>query len=116
MALNMQTLERTLTDKVCNEVNNAVATFKARVYDAILAEMHSLVILRVELVLKSINVSSERDPGSAVLNRDQRDFSENADGFLITASCRLDSNTDLNRIDETRGNITVEANDYSGSE
>ena len=66
----MQTLERTLTDKACNAVYNVVATFKTRIYDAILAEIDSLVILRVDLAVKLINASSARDPRIAVLNRD----------------------------------------------
>ena len=43
-----------------------------------------------------------------VLEPDQRDFSGNVEGLQMTTSSRIYSGRDLNRIDETRGIITVE--------
>ena len=54
----MQKLERSIFDRVRSEVGNAVSTVKARVHGTILAAMDSLVIPRVELAMKSVNVSS----------------------------------------------------------
>ena len=44
---------------------------------------------------------------SFVLDVVQRDFSGIIEGVKLTASSRINSHTDLNKIDETRGNITV---------
>ena len=63
----MQTLERTLTNKVLSEVDNVVATVATKIHDAILAAMDSFVISRVELAMKSVNATSGRYPGSVVL-------------------------------------------------
>ena len=46
--------------------------------------------------------------GSVVLNPDQRVFAGNVEGLQMTASSRINSHTDLNRIDETCGSISVE--------
>ena len=46
-----------------------------------------------------------------MLDPDQRDFSGNIKGPQITASSRINSHTDLNKIDETRDNITREGGD-----
>ena len=46
----------------------------------------------------------------------QKDFLEILENLQLTASSRLNSNTDLNRIDETRGNFTVEVGEFSISE
>ena len=45
------------------------------------AAMDGAVIPRVELYLKSVNASSGKDPGSVVLDIDQRFFSRNADSL-----------------------------------
>ena len=46
-----------------------------------------------------------------MLDPDQRDLLGNVEGLQMTVSGRINSRTDLNRIDETRGNITVEERD-----
>ena len=42
----------------------------------------------------------------------QRDFSGNIEGLQMTASSKINSHTDLNRIDETRRSIFVEGGDW----
>ena len=69
------------------------------------------MIRRLELAMKSSNVSSRRNLDGNVLERDQSDFSENFEGPHLTASIRKNYYTDLNKIDETRGNSTVEIGD-----
>ena len=61
--------------------------------------------------MKSANASSGRSIDGNVLERDRRDSSGDIEGLQMTASSRIQSRTDLNRIDETRGNITVEEGD-----
>ena len=43
--------------------------------------MDSLVKPRVKLVMKLVNAPSGRDCGNVLLDADQKDSSENADGF-----------------------------------
>ena len=69
------------------------------------------MIPRVVLDLKSTLASSGRSVDGNVMKPDQRDFSGNVEGPQITASSKIHSRTDLNRIDETRGNITIEEGD-----
>ena len=58
--------------------------------------------------MKSVNASSGLVVGSVVLDRDQRDFSGNIQSLQMAASSRINSHTDSNKIDETRGIFTVE--------
>ena len=66
--------------------------------------------------MSSVNASSEGDPERVLLDPDQKNFSEIADDCQITASRRLNSNTDLSTTNETRGNVTVEAGQLSVNE
>ena len=86
-----------------------MTTVETKVQEAVLTAIGNLLIPRVELALKSVNVSTGHVVGSVVLDLDQRDFSEKVEGLQITASSRINANTDLNEIDETRSNNTIEA-------
>ena len=88
-----------------------MASVETRVEDAVLTAIENLVIPRVELAVKSATAPSERSVDGNVLEPDQRDFLGHTEGLRMTASKRTYSHTDLNRIDETRGNITVEEGD-----
>ena len=114
--VDIRTFERSITNKVLNEVDNVVATVETRVHDAILSAMEGLVLPRVELAMKSVNESSGLDSESVVLDPDLRNFSGNIESLQMAASSRMHSITDLNKIDETRGNITVEASELSVNE
>ena len=76
-----------------------MTTFEARVQDAVLTAIENLVIPWVELALKSANLFSGRSVDGNVLEFDQSDFSSNIEGLQMTASSRINSRTDLNRID-----------------
>ena len=65
----------------------------------------------MELAVKSANASSGWSVDANVLEPDQRDFSGNIEGLPMTASSRINSRTDLNRIVETRCIFTVEEDD-----
>ena len=67
-------------------------------------------------MIKSVNPSTDRGVGGVVLDPDQRHFSGNAEGLQMTASSRLNSHADSNKIDETRGITTVEGSDLSVDE
>ena len=79
----METFEKSITGKVHSEADSLVATVETRVHDAFLAAMDSLVIPRVQLALKLVNVSSRWDPGSFGLDPDQRDFSGYVESLQI---------------------------------
>ena len=65
--------------------------------------IENLVISGVELGMKSANAFSGQSVDGNVLEPGQRDFSGNIEGLQVTASSRINSHTNLNRIDETRG-------------
>ena len=80
---------------------------EAKVHDASLAAMGTLITPRVEFALRSTNVCWVRDPSSFVFESGQRDFSLITEGLHLTVSCRSNSNAYRSRIDETRVNNTV---------
>ena len=88
-----------------------MASADSRVQDAVLTAIENLVIPSMELAMKSANAHSERSVERNVLELDQRDFLGNTKGLRMTNSSRIKSHTDINGIDETRGNITVEEGD-----
>ena len=109
----MHPLEENIVSIVRSEVDNVMTTVETRVQDAVLTAIEKLLIQRLELVMKSAIASSGRSIDGNVLQPDQRDFSGNIEGLQMNASRRINSRTDLNRFDETRGNITVEEGDLS---
>ena len=70
----------------------------------------------MEKAIKSINASSERAVDGVEPDPDQWNFSGQIEGLQMTASSRINLNRDLNKTDETRGNITVEAGDLPVNE
>ena len=107
----MHTLEENFVSKVRSEVDNEMTAVETRVQDAVLTAIENLVIRTAELVMKSANVSSGQGVDGSVLEPDQRDFSGSIEGLQMTAPSRIHSRTDLNRIDETGGNIMIEEGD-----
>ena len=107
----MHTLEENIVSKVRSELDNVIVIVETRVQDALLTARESIGISRVELAMKSANASSGRSVDVNVMEPDQRNFSGYFEGVQMTAPSRIDSRRDLSRIDETRGNITVEEGD-----
>ena len=105
------TLEENIVSKVRSELDNLMKLVETRVRDAVFTAIENSVIPRVQLAMKSANASSGRSVDGNVLEPDQGDFSGNIEGLQMTASTRINSQTDLNWIDETRGNITAEEGD-----
>ena len=106
--VDMHTLEEHIVSQVRSEVDCVMTTVETRVQDAVLTAIESLVILRIELAMKSANASSEPNLDGSVSEPDQRDFSGNIEGLQMTASSRINSYAYLNKIDETGGNSAVE--------
>ena len=109
--VGVHTAEEYIVSKVRSEADNVMTSVKTRVQDAVFTAIENLVVSRVELAMKSANSPSGRSVDSNLLELTQRDFLGNIEGLRMTASSRMNSHTDLNRIDETVGNITVEESD-----
>ena len=109
--VDVHTLEMSFVDKVRSEMDDIMTTVETRVQDAIWTAMESLAIPKLELAMKLVNASSRQDTDSVVPDTYQKDFAGNMEGLLITVSSRINSNTDVIKIDETRGNITIEGGD-----
>ena len=61
-------------------------------------------------------MSSEHGADKVVFDPDRRESSRNDEGLQMTASNRIHPHTDLDKIDETRGNVTVERADLAVNE
>ena len=109
--VDMHTLEENIVSKVRSELDNLLTSVETIVQDTVLTAIKNLLIPIVELAMKSANAPSGRSVDGNVLDSDQRDLLGNIEGLRMTASSRINSHTDLNRTDETRGNITVEEGD-----
>ena len=68
---------------------NAVTTVETRVQEANLSAMDNFVVPRMELVMRSVGISSVPNLSSEALDRDRRDFSGDTNGLQMTASSRL---------------------------
>ena len=109
--VDMHTLEENIVSKVRSEVDNVLTTVETRVEDAVLTAIENLVIPRMELAIKSANAFSGLSVDDNELEPDKKDFSGNIKSLQMTAWSKIDSHTELNRFDETRGNMTVEGED-----
>ena len=113
---DVYTLGKSILSEVLNEVAKVMTTVDIRVQAEIFTAVEGYVILRVELEMKSVNASNRQDTESVVPDPDQRDFSGFMEGLQITTSSSIISNSKLNKIDETPGNIAVEGGDLSVNE
>ena len=112
-ASQYQVMENNIDGEVRKAVDKAVLTVENRKHDAIVTAMDKVVIPRVEMAVKSITGSSGHGLNSEVQNPYQRDFSKNAGNTpLISASSRLDLNTNQDRNDETRNEENFEDGDF----
>ena len=107
----MHIFEENIVSKVRSEVDCVMTKVENRVQDEVLTVIEILVIPRVELAMKSANVSSGRSVDGNVLELDQRDFLGYIEGLQMTPSSRINSRTGLNRINETRGGVAAEGGD-----
>ena len=111
--VDVHTFAKSIVDRVHSEVDAVMTMRETRVQDAILPAMEELVNPRVELAMKSVNASPEREIDSVVPDPNQKYFLGKIESFRMIASITIISNTDLNKIDENCGNITAEGGDLS---
>ena len=98
--VDVHTLGENILDKVWSEVDNVLTSVEIRVQDAVLTAIENSVIPRVELTMKSTNAPSGRSGAGNILELEQRDFLGKIEGLRMATSSRINSQTDLNRIDE----------------
>ena len=102
-----------IDDQVTRAVISAVTAVENRMRDAILTAIDNVVIPRVEMAVKSIIGWAEHGTGSEVQNHERRDFvGNNRNTPLMSTSCQLDLDNDLNRNDETRNDVEFEDGDF----
>ena len=85
-----------------SEVENVVAMIKTGVHELILSAMHNLVAARMKLTMRPVGPSFTSNPGSAVLDLDQRDFSRTqmAQIFSFLADLtKIQTETELTRLE-----------------
>ena len=109
--VDVHTLEENIVSKVRSQVDNVMTSVETRVQDTVVTAVENLAISRVEWAIKSGNAPSGRSIDGNVLERDQREFLGKIEDLQMAVSNRINSRTDLNRIDQTRCNITVEEGD-----
>ena len=108
-----QLIENNYDYKIRRALDNAVSTVKNCMHDAILTAMYKMVIPRVAMAVSSITGSSGHGRNSEVQNPDRRSFLRSAGNTpLMSASDRLDLNTNQNRNDETRHEKNFEDGDF----
>ena len=78
-----------MTNRMRSELDNAVPTFKTRVYDAKLAAKDSLAIPKLELAIKDVNASTGQNAGKVVFDPHHRVSSRVAEGIQMTAPGKL---------------------------
>ena len=105
--LDVHTIEENIISKVRSEVEKVLTSVETRVQDAVLTAVENFVIPRLDLAMKSAIAPSGGSVDGNVMEPDQMDFLGNIEGLRMTAFSRINTHTDLKKIDETRGNITV---------
>ena len=109
---NIQTWEGCSNESVDREMRNIVDTVEDRIQNEILTAMDNNITTRIELAVKSKNVSSGRNAASVTANSECRERIRITASFE-TVSERNNIFHELNANDGTRGNIPVEVGELS---
>ena len=105
----MHILGENIANKVRSGLDCVITQVKTRKQDSVLTAVQmELVSLEVELGMKTVIASTWRGVDGFVLDPDQTDFSGKIENLKMTASGKINSHIDSNRVDENRGDITVE--------
>ena len=69
--VNVRTLERCFNERIDREMNHIIDTVEDRIQNAILTAIDNIVAPKIELAIRSVNVSSGRDVTSVVTNSER---------------------------------------------
>ena len=100
-AMSVKTLERCFNERIDREMNNIVDTVEDRIQNAILAAIDNIIAPKIELAIRSINASSERDATSVSALSERREYT-GINASLENASVNNDTLGVTNINDETR--------------
>ena len=106
--VDVHTLEANMVSWVQSKVESVMTSVERSVQDAVLPAIEKIIILWKKMALKSAYAPSDGSVDGNVLEPDQKEFSSNIESLRMTTCSRINSHMDLNWIDETPGNITVE--------
>ena len=99
-AMSVKTLERCFNERIDREMNNIVDTVGDRIQNAILAAIDNIIAPKIELAIRSINASSERDVTSVSAHSERREYT-GINASLENASVNNDTLGVTNINDET---------------
>ena len=114
-AMSVKTLETCFNERIDREMSNIVDTVEGRIQNAILTAIENIVAPKIELEIRSINVSSGRDATSVSANSERKEHVGINTSFE-NASGNNDTFGVSNVNDETRQNIPDEVSELSVSE
>ena len=113
--MSMKTLERCFNESIDREMSNIVDTVEDRIQNAILTAIENIVAPKIELAIRSINASSERDATSVSANLERKER-VGINAFFENAS-KNNGTLDVSNVnDETRHNISDEVSELSAPE
>ena len=113
-AMNVKTLERCFNERIDWEMSNIVDTVEDRIQNATLTAIDNIVTPKIELAIRSINASSERDATCVTANSEGREH-VGINASFETASENNNMQQVLNGNDETRNNIPDEVSELTVS-
>ena len=99
--MSVKTLESCFNERIDREMNNIVDTVEDRIQNAILAAIDNIITPKIELAIRSINASSERDVTSVSAHSERREYT-GINASLENASVNNDTLGVTNINDETR--------------
>ena len=113
--MSMKTLERCFNERIDREMSNIVDTVEDRIQKAILTAIENIVAPKIELVIRSINASSEQDATSVSANLERKER-VGINASFENASKNNDTLDVSKANDETRHNIPDESSELSAPE
>ena len=112
--MKVKTLERCFNERIDREMSNIVDTVEDRIQNAILTAIDNIVAPKIDLAIRSINVSSGRDVTSVSATSERREHMRST-ALFENASENNNTLGVTNINDETRHNIPDEVSELSVS-
>ena len=111
-AMSVKILGGCFNERIDREMNNIIDTVEDRIQNAILTAIDNIATPKIELAIRSINASSERDMTSESANSERRER-VGINASFENASRNNDTLDVSNVNDETRHNIPDEVSELS---